>query len=175
MSRKFRPLRATGPAVLSALLVAIFVAGCGYSTKGRTAKDIKNIYVPFFSNSTTEPNLEITVTESIIENLISDNTLKVTDEDRSDAVLQGDIESFENRPFSFNQDLNAEEYRVIIRVKVSLLKKGTSTPIWKDQTISGDGSYFLETVDDGNTLEDAIAEAIQEITDRILNLTVQDW
>ena len=176
MRRKFRQLRGVGPFILIVLAITAFSQGCGsYSTTSRTAKDIKSIYIPFFENTTAEPNLEITVTESIVANLISDNTIRVADEDRADAVLQGSIISFENRPFSFNQDLNAEEYRVIIRVRVSLFKQGTNEPIWSDQTINGDGSYFLEPVNDGNTLDDAIGEAISEITDRILNLTVQDW
>lgn len=176
MRRKFRPHRGRGPLILAVIAIAALSHGCGsYSTTSRTAKDIKSVYIPFFENTTAEPNLEITVTESIVANLISDNTIGVADEDQADAVLQGSVISFENRPFSFNQDLNAEEYRVIIRVRVSLLKLGTNDPIWENQTINGDGSYFLEPVDGGNTLDDAINEAISEITDRIINLTVQDW
>jgi hypothetical protein len=41
--------------------------------------------------------------------------------------------------------------------------------------IKGDGSYFVDRDEEGFRYEDALAEAIKEITDRILNLTVQDW
>lgn len=160
----------------AAAFLALFVLACGnYSTTSRTAKDIKSIHVPFFENQTPEPNLEITVTERIIQDLIDDNTLKVVSEDRADAILRGRITSFQNNPFSFNPDLGAEEYHVVIRVRVSLIKRETGDPIWADRDFSGDGSYFLEQVGNANTLEDAIDEAINEITERILNLTVQDW
>jgi hypothetical protein len=86
------------------------VSGCGYSTTSRTARDIKSIFVPFFDNKTAEPNLEITVTERLINYMILDNTLKVVDEDEADAILEGEISQFRNQPFSFNQDLNAQEY-----------------------------------------------------------------
>lgn len=157
--------------------MGLLVTGCGaYGFSSRTAKDIKSVAVPFFTNDTTEPNLEITVTERIIDNLITDNTLKVTDEGSADAVLRGAIIDFQNRPFSFNPDLNAEEYRVVVSVRVSLRKTAVDEPIWENQVIRGDGQYFVDVPEDqGNSFEDAVDEAISEITERILNLTVEDW
>lgn len=155
----------------------LFACGCGYySTSSRTAKDIKSIHVPFFENLTAEPNLDITVTERIIDFLLIDNTLDVTDEDYADAVLSGEIVEFINRPFSFNNDLNAEEYHVVVKVKVSLYNRKKNEPIWSDQVISGDGSYFVDVADqNAQTFDGAVDESITEITERILNLTVQDW
>lgn len=156
-------------------MAAVLLAGCGYSTTSRTAKDIKSIYVPFFENQTAEPNLEISVTERIIQNLVDDNTLKVVPEDAADAVLDGRIVEFKNQPFSFNQDLNAEEYIVMIKVVVTLFNRRTNEPIWQDRTFQGDGSYFIEPVGAGQTFNGAVEESLREITERILNLTVQDW
>lgn len=160
--------------VVAVAVVAVIAGGCGYRTTSRTAKDIKSIHVPFFENDTSEPNLELTVTNQIIQDLIDDNTLDVVGEDRADAVLDGKITEFVNKPFSFDRNLNAQEYRVVIRVKVSLFNRRTNKAIWADQSFSGDGSYFID-VNTGNTFDDAVAEAIKKITDRILNLTVQDW
>ena len=170
---KFLPRRKCAPAL--AVLLALVLAGCGYGTSTRTAKDIKTIYVPFFENKTSEPNLEIKVTEQIIQNLVTDNTLKVVAENGADAVLDGQITNFKNQPFSFNKDLNAEEYHVVITVVCTLFNRRTNEPIWKDRNFVGDGSYFVEQVQGGRTYEDAVQESLKEITDRILNLTVQDW
>ena len=161
--------------IISAVFV-VLASGCGtYSTKSRTAKDIKSIAVPFFENQTSEPNLEIIVTERVINNLVADNTLSVKDEADADAVLEGKIVSYQNMPFSFNRDLNAEEYRLIISVEATLYSQRLDQPIWEKQMIKGDGAYFVDTNEDGFRYEDALAESIKEITDRILNLTVQDW
>jgi len=157
-----------------AILVCCAVAGCGYGLSSRTAKDIKSIAVPFFENRTSEPNLEILVTEQIIDNLIEDNTLSVVNEQDADALLEGKIMTFENLPFSFNKQLNAEEYLVVVTVRVSLYDRKRNTAIWEGQSIKGDGSYFLDSPSEG-TFDDALDEALKEITDRILNLTVQDW
>jgi len=161
-----------GVAAAAAVLLAL---ACGYSTTSRTAKDIKTIHVPFFENKTAEPNLEISVTERVIDNLVRDNTLKVVPEDGADAVLDGTIVEFKNQPFSFNQDLNAEEYIVLIRVVATLYNRRTNEAIWQDRSFQGDGSYFIEQVEAGRTFNDAIDESLREITERILNLTVQDW
>lgn len=169
-----RRLRSAAGALL--VVVAALGAGCGhYGTTSRTAKDIKSIHVPFFVNETTEPNLEVTVTETIIQDLIDDNTLKVVGRDNADAVLEGRIVEFQNRPFSYNNDLNAEEYRVSVRVVVSLFNRKTNATIWKDRNMVGTSEYFVEQVENGNTFEQAVDEALNQITERILNLTTQAW
>ena len=168
-----RPRSSIAP-VCAATALALAVA-CGYSTTSRTAKDIRTIYVPFFENKTSEPNLEISVTERVIQHLVTDNTLKVVTEDGADAVLEGQIVEFRNQPFSFNSELNAEEYHVVIRVVATLYNRRQNEPIWQNRSFQGDGSYFVEQVEDGRTIDDAIDESIREITERILNLTVQDW
>ena len=156
----------------------MFASGaCGYySTKSRTAKDIKSVAVPFFENDTSEPNLEVRITELIIDNLVLDNTLKVKDEAYADAVLTGVVVEFFNRPFSFDTELNAQEYLVVIRVKATLFDRRKNVEIWSDQIISGDGNYFVEAVgEQAQTFDGAVVQSIREITERILNLTVQDW
>jgi hypothetical protein len=157
------------------LLVCLLAIGCAYSTSSRTAKGIKSVAVPFFDNRTAEPNLELRVTEMIIDNLVADNTLKVVDETEADALLDGAIVEFRNLPFSFDRELNAQEYQVIIKVNVTLFNRRLNEPIWENMTIKGDGSYFIDSPTPGLALDDAIGESIFEITERILNLTVQDW
>ena len=124
------------------LILLPLLAGCGYySTKSKTAKDIKSIAVTFFQNNTAEPNLEIAFTELVINNLLRDNTLKVVAEDDADALLEGSIVAFRNVPFSFNADLNAEEYIVrsiglvtsIEDIESIVVKTEDGTPIFLGQ------------------------------------------
>jgi TolB-like protein len=167
--------RSLAPRTVALACLGLAVA-CAYSTTSRTAKDIKSIYVPFFENKTSQPNLEISVTNQIIQNLISDNTLKVVSENSADAVLDGQIVEFKNEPFSFDPaNLNAQEYHVVVRVVATLFNRRTNEPIWKDKSFEGVGSYFVEKVENGNTFDQAVNESVRQITDRILNLTTQDW
>jgi len=162
------------PGLIFLTILCVVCAGCGaYKTTPGTAKGVQTIHIPFFVNKTSEPDLELTITERFINNLIVDNTLKVVDEDDADALLDGVIISFSNRPFSFNRELNAEEYLVVITVRATLFDRKTNTPIWEAKSFRGDGSYFLESSD--RTYLVALDESIKEITDQILNITVQDW
>ncbi len=167
---------ARGLVVVFAAAALAMTAGCGaYSTRSRTARDIRTVAVPFFENATDEPDLEIAVTEGIVRSLIDDNTLKVVDEDRADAVLEGRIVRFENRAYSFDPDLNAQEYRVFIEISATLYNRRTSKPIFEKKRFSGSATYFVEPIEGQNTFEDAKKQVIDLITDRILSLTVQDW
>jgi hypothetical protein len=162
---------------IAAVSAGALAGGCGYySTTSRTAKDIKSIYVPFFENRTPEPNLEITVTEKVIDNLVADNTLAVTVEDDADAVLEGAIINFINRPFSFDNELNAQEYNILIKVEATLFNRRKNEPIWERKVFSGDGQYFVDVSgEEAQTFDGAVEESIREITEQILNITVQDW
>jgi hypothetical protein len=173
---RLRRICVTALAVTSIVTFSATI-GCGYyGTSSRTAKDIKSIAVPFFDNQTLQPNLDIIVTENLINNLVVDNTLKVTDEEFADAVLDGEIVEFINRPFSFNSELNAEEYHVVIKVKLTLFNRRLNEPVWENKIISGDGSYFIDVASEATqTFEGAVEESVREITERILNITVQDW
>jgi len=133
------------------------------------------VYVPFFSNETTQPDLDIQVTEAVVDDLVDDNTLKVVSEDQADAILQGRIVAFENRPFSFNVELDAQEYVVRIRVVASLYKRRTNEPLWENLTIEGTSTYFVEPQEGENDFDAAVDQAVFIITERVLNLTVQDW
>jgi len=154
---------------------------CGvYSTKSRVAKDVKSVAVPFFENQSAEPNLEIIFTELLVGALIEDNTLKVTTEEHADAILEGVIlggpQEFINRPNSFNQELNAEQYLLRITIVATLYNRVTNEPVWSNKRFSGQATYFLNaTSTQGFDFEDARAEAIREITENILNVTIQDW
>ena len=161
--------------VLLSLAVLLAVSGCGYSTTSRTAKGIKSVFVEFFENRTAEPNLEIFVTEQIVDFLVADNILKVLGESEADALLEGSIVVYRNFPFSFDEELNAQEYQVIVEVDVTLFDRKLNQPIWQNERLRGVGSYFIDAVEPGFLYEDALAEAVQQITNRIVNLTVQDW
>jgi hypothetical protein len=165
--------RAWGLAVGAALLA--LVAACGpYSTKGRTAGDIKKIAVPNFSNETAQPDIEIDITSNLRNGLIQDNTLKVVAEDEADAVLEGTIVAYQNIPFTFNTELQAEQYRLVIGIEVSLFNPKDNTYIWKDRRIDAHSDYFLETTTD-RTYDKALEEVYKDLVEGILNATVQEW
>lgn len=162
-------------ACISPLLLLLLVVACGYySTSGRTAGDIKRIAIPYLENETAEPEIEIEITQRIIEGLIKDNTLKVTSEEDADAVLEGRVIDYSNVPFTFSNELQADQYRLLVGLRVSLLDKKQNTYIWQDKSIQKYANYYLETTTE-QTYEKALEDIYRDIVEEILGATVQEW
>jgi hypothetical protein len=165
-------------AIIIALFCAIVAGSCTfYGTTSRTAGDIARISIPYFTNRTSEPDVEIEITDRIILGIAKDNTLKVVDETESDATLEGSVTKFRNTPFTFAQDetqIQAEQYRLMIEIKVSLFSPSKNAYIYEDKLIRAHGDYYLETNVDQN-YENALTEVYQDLVDGILAATVQDW
>lgn len=170
-----RPGRYVRAGLIAAAIVA---AGCGvYRTTSRTAGDIRRIAVPYFSNATAEPEIEIEITDRIIEGIVRDNTLRVVDETEADALLEGTVVEYRNIPFTFARgetQIQAEQYRLFVGIRVSLFDKGKNAYLYEDRTIKAQGDYYLETNVDQN-YENALEEVYRDLVEGILAATVQDW
>jgi hypothetical protein len=160
------------------VLFLVVNLSCGYyRTTSRTAGDIKKVAVPYLTNSTAEPDIEIEITDHIIAGLVRDNTLKVVDEDEADAILEGSIQDYRNVPFTFERgetQIQAEQYRLFIGIRVSLFNRSENTYIWENKVINAHGDYYLETTGDQN-YENALEGIYTDLVEGILASTVEDW
>jgi hypothetical protein len=163
------------PVIVTTLILCAVVPACGvYSTKGRTAGDIKKIAVSNLANETAEPDIEIEITNNLRSGIVRDNTLKVVSEQEADAVLEATVVEYRNTPFTFNADLQAEQYRLVISLTASLFNPKDNTYIWKDRRIDAHSDYYLETATERN-YDRALEEVYKDLVEGILNATVQEW
>ena len=166
------------PLIVFSIFVLSIAISCGYySTSGRTAGDIKKIAVPYFKNETPEPDIEIEITQKIIDGLIKDNTLKVVSEDEADAILEGTVIEYKNVPFTFSQttgEIQADQYRLVIGLNVSLYNRKKNEYVWENRKINVHGDYYLESTAEQN-YEKALETVYNDIVENILNATVQEW
>jgi len=160
------------------MLASLLALSCAYyGTTSRTAGDIARIAVPYFSNMTSEPDVEIEITDEIVRGIARDNTLKVVDETEADATLEGAVTKYRNTPFTLEQgenDIQAQQYRLLIEIKVSLFSPSKNAYIYEDKVVRAHGDYYLETTGD-QTYENALEEVYQDLVEGILSATVQDW
>jgi hypothetical protein len=155
--------------------ILAFAPACGYySTKGRTAGDIKRIAVPNLANETAEPDIEIQITDNLRAGLIKDNTLKVVAEAEADAILEATVVEYRNVPYTFNTELQADQYRLVVALIASLFNPKDNTYVWKDRRIESHSDYYLETATD-RTYDRALEEVYKDIVEGILNATTQEW
>lgn len=106
-----------------ALIIITILMGCGYALVGTgksLPQNIKSISVPLFQNNTQRIEIEKIVTYAIIQELIR-RGVKVTErEELADAVLQGEIISFNTYPTAVSPDSRATKYGMTVVVRAGL-------------------------------------------------------
>jgi hypothetical protein len=172
------------PAYAILLLFFLFwVNGCGYySFSGSSLPGIKTVAVPLFDNQTEEYGIRESLTETIANRFVTDNTLKVVNEKIADSILHGSITKYLREAYTFDEQENIKEYIVRIWVNVWFEEKKSKKTIWKEDNIEGWGIYcFTNCVDqNGNpkseeTEDDGKQRAIEKLAEEITNRTVKGW
>jgi hypothetical protein len=79
---------------------------------------IKSIAIPLFENQTLESGVPEKLTDKLAEAFVTDNTLRVVPEGRSDSVLRGSVVSYKREAYTYNEAEAVSEYIVRIEVRV---------------------------------------------------------
>ncbi len=94
-------------------------------------------------------------------------------EDDADAVLDGSIVSYSNRPFSIGGDEQANQNQVQITLNASFLYTENDSPEWDK---SFNGSFTFDPTEDPITGEqNAADEALEQIANNMFNDAVSNW
>ena len=90
---------------MKALLATLFcfaLGGClGYHigpVKPYYLRDVHTLAVPTFKNRTLVPRIEVLVTDTVIKQLQQDGTYQITNGDKADATLAGEISRISRAP-----------------------------------------------------------------------------
>jgi len=114
---------------LKALFATLFcfaLSGClGYHigpVKPYYLRDVHAIAVPTFKNRTLVPRIEVLVTDTVIKQLQQDVTFQITNGDKADATLTGEISRITRAPArSLSQNvLLTTEFSLALVVRYSL-------------------------------------------------------
>lgn len=172
------------PRFVSLALLGVLMlpqGGCGYTQKMTLPAGIKTIHIDTFQNKIPignvyayEPGLEIKITNGIIRRLHVDGNLKVVPREKANAILEGDLISFDQEGTRFTGLERIEEYRLYLVVALRLRDQKTGNTIWEERNFSGDASYFVlgpRAVSRGDAVDRAVERLARNIVDRI----VEDW
>lgn len=104
--------------------MATLVAGCGYHLTGTGTSlpsHIRNVAIPIFTNSSAEPEIELSLTEAVRDEFIEDGRLRVVAGMGADALLEGEILSYRLEGLAFDAADNITEGRLIVEVRLKLI------------------------------------------------------
>ena len=164
----------------SALLVLLTtVAGCGYTTRGLYLDSVQTVAVPVFRSTGMRREIELQLTEKVIQAIESRTPYKVVAADDADTELRGTVTAFYKNPFGEDQYDNPRGGNMVLGVQVSWIRKGTGEVI-TDGCFEFDQTFGLTTsetftVDIGQSSATATAEAVDKMANRIVSLMQAPW
>jgi hypothetical protein len=166
---------------LSSLLLAVAVgllpaaSGC-YSFSTSLPGHIETVMVPVMENETLRPEVSEDLVTALTGRFVRDNQLQVVQRN-ADAVLEGTVTGYEDRVFGFNANQQAEEYVVVVTVRLTFRDRVKNRELWSEEAIRGVGNYFVGSSDpnQASTAAEALVVALQQIVDITMARTFEGW
>jgi hypothetical protein len=148
---------------LAFLAICLFTAACGYvpvGTGGSLPPEIRRIRVPLFENRTTRFQLDLKLTQAVIDEFVARGKVEITtDAAKADAVLIGRILTFTATPIAFSNK-TADRYEIQVVTEITL--KDVKT----DKAIFSNPSYMFKTdyqVPQGSDFESSQSAALDSL------------
>jgi len=158
--------------VLAGVALAGLVGGCGYSVGlgGNLPSHLKTVAVPIFVNSTQQPAVESVITAAVVNAFVTSGRLKVVPVKEADAILEGNIISYNLDSIAYNSQINVTVYRLRVRVNILFRDVRQGTTLYKQDGLEQWADFRVQgQVSDTLAREDqASRQAAVEIGRRIV-------
>jgi hypothetical protein len=167
---------------LKALFVTLFcfaLGGClGYHVgpvKPYYLRDVHSIAVPTFKNHTLVPRIEVLVTDTIIKQLQQDGTFQITNGDKADATLTGEIERITRAPARSVRGniLATTEFSLALVVKYSVTGRD-GTQLVSPTDAVGTTTFFVSS-DVTSDERQALPLATEDLASRLVTQVSEGW
>ncbi|HEX9820574.1 MAG TPA: LptE family protein [Methylomirabilota bacterium] len=130
-----------------ALLVLVLMAvagGCGYTVRGTLPSHINTIAVPIFRNLTEEPAIESLITRAVVEAFSTNGRLRVVNSGQADAVLDGEITTYDVHSIAFDSDANVRLYRLVVTVNLRLRDVRRKTVLFQQAGVREQADFRVQ-------------------------------
>jgi phosphoglucomutase len=160
------------------LFFAFFLvfARCGYRLRGTGSflpEHIKRITIPMFKNRTTRFQLDVKLTQSVIEEIVARGKIEITgDMASADAVLIGEIITFEAVPIAFGVEATADRYKIVVVANILLRDLVSNKIIYSNPNLSYQDEYEVPEGVDFETVESEAIDKVAEKFARSLVITI---
>ena len=168
-------MRRSGRApALGLVLLAVALAGCGYSFHGNLPDHIKTVAVPVFTNKTSEPAVESLLTSAVVEAYAANGRLRVVRPENADAILDGEVVGYSVQSIAFDNTANVRQYRLLVTMNIKLRDVRRSTVLFEQQNLREKADFQVlgavsQTI---GAEEGAVRSAATEIARSIVSLTI---
>lgn len=161
------------------LSFALIQSSClRYSFTGTSIpEDINTIYIPFFPDQSNSGlgDLSDRLNQALIERFVNQSRLQLANSEQdADAILDGSIVGYSNRPFSIGGNEQASQNQVRISVRGTFEYISEAEPLWTNKSF--EGTFTFDPTDDPlNGEQTASDEALEQIANNMFNDAVSSW
>jgi lipopolysaccharide assembly LptE-like protein len=162
-----------------ATVLCLAISGClGYHVgpvKPYYLQDVHTIAVPTFKNRTLVPRIEVLVTDTVIKQFQQDGTFQITNEDKADATLNGEIIRITRVPARSVREnvLATTEFALALTVKFTLAGRD-GKPLPGGGEVTGSTTFFVSS--DVTTDErQALPLATEDLATRLVAQLSEGW
>ena len=126
-----------------------------------------------FKNLTTRFELDLKLTQSVIDEIVARGKLEVSaDVEKADAVLLGEIISFNVNPIAFSGQTTADRYNITVVAKIVLRDLVNQKTIFSNPSYVYQEEYEVPQGSDFETLETEAVSKVAEKFARSLVITI---
>ena len=170
---RLRTMRASRP--IRVALAVLCVGGCAYySTSGGLLGGIRSIGIPVADNQTSEFAVAERLTELAIDAYAEDGQLRVVDEESADALLQLNVISIEDRPFTYTTAEQTEQYRFAVLVAAELVRVEDGEVLLTLAELEGWGTYDAALAEEDGR-DPAVERALDMVLEELVDRTTAGW
>jgi hypothetical protein len=153
--------------IFFALFCCLLVNHCAYRLRGTGSflpSHIKKMNIPMFKNLTTRFELDVKLTNKVIDEIVARGKVGITgDMTSADAVLLGEITSFSVTPIAFSKQASADRYNITIVASITLRDLVNQKVVFSNPHFVYQGEY---DVPQGTDFESVESEALDSIAEK---------
>ena len=159
--------------IVACVAVCALAVACGYRLRGTGSylpSHIKKIGVPMFKNATTRFQLDLKLTQAVISEMTARTKAEImSDGGRGDAVLLGEILTFNVTPIGFSGEAAADRYKITIVTRIVLRDLVNAKILFSNPSFVFVKEY---EVPEGADFESVETEAIDKIAEEFARTIV---
>lgn len=165
---------------LTMVLAMSLFWSCGYQLRGKASfwpPRMKKIYFPVFKNSSGRFQLDVKLTEKVINELVArTGVIIVSDQDKADGMIDGEILSFKVDPIVVSEGGSASKYKITIVTSIRFSDLINQTILFYDDNYSYVEEYEVPTGSDFETEETkAIDRAAEKFARQLVIALVEGF
>lgn len=151
---------------------------CGYKIGNapfQAPLGVKSVAVPVFDNYTTEPELGTILAEALKKEILRRGLVRVEAVENADAIVRGAVTEIKIEPLSFSGQGVTSAYRVKLKIRVKLEKKGEI--IWKIDELEKDEQFLVagQALNDISTRRQSLEKVASDLMEALYTMMFEGF